>query len=80
MFEQPGPDQKYDIIKLTVVSTGLAGLIGMCFGMGFSCVPITEPFLPKVTTTRPAPLSSNMITAFSASSTVFTDKPVNSSA
>lgn len=64
----------------TVVSVASTGVTGMCCGIGFSWVPITEPLAPIVITTLPAPRSSNMTTAFSASSMDFTGIPVRSSA
>ena len=63
-----------------MVSTGSTAVTGMCLGMRFSLVPITEPLLPSVITALRAPLSNIMMTAFSASSIVFTDNPVSSSA
>ena len=68
------------IFSITVVSTGSTAVTGMCLGMRFSLVPITEPLLPSVITALRAPLSNIMMTAFSASSIVFTDNPVSSSA
>lgn len=66
--------------SLTVVSTGVTLVVGMCLGLGFEACSTTQPCEPKVTMTAAQPRFSSSRPARPASSTDATQAPVSSSA
>lgn len=66
--------------SLTVVSTGVTLVVGMCLGLGFEACSTTQPCEPKVTMTAAQPRFNSSRPARPASSTDATLAPVSSSA
>lgn len=79
-YDFQGGRGNFEILKPTVVSTGLTFSVGMCFGTGSVCDSITHPSAPKVTMTTWQPLSMSTSAAFPASAGLPTARPVRISA